>query len=657
MQTRENVENIAKIICNKKEEDSFEECFQTNGSSICSQYGKCRIKEKSQEQLDYIISSIDENIYLEACPGSGKTEVVALKAAYEIRKWNRTGGMAFLTFTNEAAKVIEDRVNEINNNLKSIFPHFIGTLHSFIHGYISQPYGYKVIEYEGKSDKTIRVIEDKVEGEWLNNYKVRGKALPQPIRANQILINPVSDEITIRERGESFTLNQYYNKKNFQKNITQCREYFKDPNYFEECFFKTKCKEAKKKFFEDGFATFDDMLYIAYLVLINNTQIAENISKRFNTIFIDECQDLSETEIGIIRILMENGAKIHLIGDLNQAIYEYKNATPEITKEFIEDKNFNSMRLSICFRCNQSIVNTFQNLIKGKEIKGNQNNKLEKSCIFVDYKDIDNNKLINWYNQYCNRQLGRDSKRKILVRAKKFKKELLGSEEQEKIPSIICDWNTNNLILKNEALKLFGREICRQIGEKYIGNQYGCPETIDNILAWKKFLASILNESKPLVELNTTYAKWYAEVRKILKPIIERNYKNYLIRYDKEDHSKQIKAVSFRTPNDKSEKDIQLLSPKKSQFDNVQTIHSVKGQTFDSIMLVSNDRKGKKLGESMEEWLTDPQSEYVRMAYVASSRPKELLVWTAQNIDTKQRKKLIDLGFQEEKIDINLLRT
>ena len=46
-----------------------------------------RIEEKTNEQLDYIFSPLDQCIYLEACAGSGKTEVLGLKAAYEICKW------------------------------------------------------------------------------------------------------------------------------------------------------------------------------------------------------------------------------------------------------------------------------------------------------------------------------------------------------------------------------------------------------------------------------------------------------------------------------------------------------------------------------------------------------------------------------------------
>lgn len=70
---------------------------------------------------------------MRACAGSGKTEVVGMKAAYEIKKWKeRNKGIAVLSFTNDATDVIKDRVKRFAGN-NGTYPHYIGTLSSFIH--------------------------------------------------------------------------------------------------------------------------------------------------------------------------------------------------------------------------------------------------------------------------------------------------------------------------------------------------------------------------------------------------------------------------------------------------------------------------------------------------------------------------------------------
>ena len=118
---------------------------------VPTEQGKTRLEEKTDEQLDYILSPSNQCTYVEAYAGSGKTEILALKAAYEICKWDdRKSGIAALTFTNEASATIIDRVSYFYNKpLPS--NHFIGTFSSFVHGYIAQRFGYKV--YGCQQDK------------------------------------------------------------------------------------------------------------------------------------------------------------------------------------------------------------------------------------------------------------------------------------------------------------------------------------------------------------------------------------------------------------------------------------------------------------------------------------------------------------------------
>lgn len=648
MNKDEKAKDVAKIVCNKNVDCTFEECKK---NSNCS---KCRIQEKSEEQLNYILSSINENIFLDACPGSGKTEVVSLKAKYEINQWNQCGGIAFLTFTNEAAKVIEDRVKEINGN--NIFPHFIGTLHSFIHGYISQPYGYKFIEYINENDQSIRVIDEKDRSVWLNSFKVNSsRILKIPIYANQISINPINNDVFIEENNKKYKLTDYYNRPTIQEKIKLERKNKGWNDYFKEDYFKEQCIETKMNFLKHGFATFDDMLYIAYQVLIKDNNIAKNIANRFKLIFIDECQDLSDIELALIDILKENGTKIHLIGDLNQAIYEYKDAIPEIIKNYLNNKDFKTMCLKECYRCTQSIVNVFQRIVGKNNIIGKYNSTLKNNCILVDYTNITDWQLIEWYNTYCNIKLGKDSKRAILVRGNSLKNKLLVSNENNdnEIINIISNWNSNSFISKEKAMKAFGEKLCSYIKEPYKSNQFGCPNTIDSVVVWKNFLYSILKRTEDLTPIGMTYSIWYDNARKLLKPIIVENYKNYLLEYDTINHLSIIEKITFKTPRNMGSEIFCKDLIKECRFKNIKTIHSVKGQTFDSIMLVSNEKKGA--GTNWEEWLTDTNSEYARMCYVASSRPRELLIWAVKNINEEQYNILENLGLKKEEIDLDLL--
>ena len=73
---------ISQVLCDNIHRHSAEECYslQCKTNSFCKNYGKCRISEKTLEQLKYVERDLTKDSFLKACPGSGKTEVVGLKS-------------------------------------------------------------------------------------------------------------------------------------------------------------------------------------------------------------------------------------------------------------------------------------------------------------------------------------------------------------------------------------------------------------------------------------------------------------------------------------------------------------------------------------------------------------------------------------------------
>ena len=170
-------EKIANVICNKPIDITCEECYLLGKGSICKSFSSCRISEKTVEQMEYAVMPIDECVFLNACAGSGKTEVVGLKTAYEMKRWNLYNqGIAVLTFTNDATNVIIERVKQFTGK-RNTYPHYIGTLSSFVHSYIVQPFAYKLRGFKGKNgDFSFRVIDKKMPiyiNHWLKKYSCK----------------------------------------------------------------------------------------------------------------------------------------------------------------------------------------------------------------------------------------------------------------------------------------------------------------------------------------------------------------------------------------------------------------------------------------------------------------------------------------------------
>lgn len=74
------------------------------------------------------------------------------------------------------------------------------------------------------------------------------------------------------------------------------------------------------------------------------------------------------------------------------------------------------------------------------------------------------------------------------------------------------------------------------------------------------------------------------------------------------------------------------------------TIHEIKGETHEATMLVSASRRGDQ--SHWADWIGDKNVESARLAYVASSRPKNLLVWAVKTLKAAERTTLLRLGFE-----------
>jgi DNA helicase-2/ATP-dependent DNA helicase PcrA len=90
----------------------------------------------TDEQLKILTSSHRIRI-VQACPGSGKTSLFVEHVKRLIENWpHKRRGIAALSFTNAASREIYGRIGESLS-----FPHFLGTLDSFMLRYVVSPFG------------------------------------------------------------------------------------------------------------------------------------------------------------------------------------------------------------------------------------------------------------------------------------------------------------------------------------------------------------------------------------------------------------------------------------------------------------------------------------------------------------------------------------
>lgn len=597
-----------------------------SAGKIFTQQAKERIDEKTDEQLDYILSPIDQCIYLEACAGSGKTEVLGLKAAYEICRWSsRQTGIAVLTFTNEATATIADRVSSFYGKPVPS-NHFIGTFSSFVHGHIAQRFGYKFYDIpEDKADKSFRVIDSDISpysNQWLENYKLDFYLPRQVIYASQLILRASSGKWYVKQKETAQLLTELYDG--------DPRQLIKQAN------------ACKLKFLNDGFATFEDMNLIARKCLRDET-IRRYIARKFPVILVDECQDLSASELGILSLLISAGTVVHYIGDLHQAIYSFKDACPEQYKAHIEAHRFETRRLSANFRSTQKIVD-FSQKMGGIDysISGSVESRCgDYDCCYVEYDDDEKDAIIA-FTDTLNRFDIPIKDAVVLVRTQTAKQKLShGPSNDHKTHPVINAiqlWQQNEPVARQTALSLLAYQLQRWMGfHGKSNNYYYSDEVCPNAVSWRLLLRDILVElcSDPAMATvdELTYGSWYSTNKEKVISIIAHHLNTI---------EQNLPEITIRTPKGTAKLPIYPVKLTEDEQLRVETIHSVKGGTFDAVLLLSSPDGRGKTG-FWESWL-NPEDESGRIGYVASTRPRYLLCWGVKSLASVQRQALEKLG-------------
>ena len=260
---------ICEAICKKSTcSQDINEC-DGRMAHRCKNINASFINNLNDNQLEYIVSSIEDNIFLKACPGSGKTEVLGIKSAYEIINSRESyKGLAIITFTNSAEDEIKKRVEMyLGETLR--YPNYIGTFTSWIHGYIANPFLSKISKYEGnnENDKSIKIIEN--------------KEIPNFLRC-------FSSNYSYKELGNLNPCEYYYDIK--EKKIIYCGNKLKNSKKSQEILEKLlddnekrldDLKKLKCKFFKKGFYLYEDIEFLVYILLLKNRDIAKFIANRF----------------------------------------------------------------------------------------------------------------------------------------------------------------------------------------------------------------------------------------------------------------------------------------------------------------------------------------------------------------------------------------
>lgn len=587
----------------------------------------------SDEQSDYINLYLKHSSFLEACPGSGKTEVIGIKAAFEISKWKSfNSGIAVVTFTTSAAKELNQRVRKFGAVSTETFPHFIGTFDSWIHNYLLQPFTHYLTKYEGrKGDKSISIVDVESSAGFLFNYDTKIYKDGKPIQIK------VTD--------------YYYDYNNaLQVNDEKKEALIKTGRTAAEI---ASFLEKKKEFIKAGFATYSDVEWLCRHLLKKFPFLQEKLAQRFPMIIVDECQDLSNGQIHILELFRSKGTCLHFVGDLNQSIYEFRKVSPQDIAAYIKGNPFTIKKLTNNYRSCQPIVNVSENIIgNSTRLIGNENQLCTPSCILWQYDANTFNGLPQRFEEFVVTNKLNIKKSVILARGKttlaslRRQKDRYGYSKSQLFALAFHYWYKTDRTTEdvNKSLFYLRRVLCLLAygGRGDSRNQY-CPDAFEKV-EWRLYLKQFLLDTKSLYpyEDNGTdiiWEKWMPKLKVVLTQLWS-SLKGDVNEW------KDVSA-KVRTPDNEGKNPVKSICSDHTvrNIFRTTTIHSVKGETFNAVLLISHHNKQSK-GGHFSQWLREGKfdEEHVRFAYVAASRPKYALIIATPMLKIQEIAKLQALG-------------
>lgn len=232
-----------------------------------------------------------------AVPGSGKTSLLAAKLLLLARKWPYARrGICVLSHTNVARDEIAHRLAGTVEGAQLLsYPHFIGTIHSFVNHFFAMP----LLRSLGEK---IDVIDDQVFAD-----KARSILLTRKFSGLRIYLEN-------QRNGEGIATTLFYRTAALSVHVESGSLPASHTKSYNSLI------ELKNMLACQGIFRHRDMFAFADLALQTCPRLLDVVHRRFPMVFIDEMQDTSWDQESLLNRIFDGRSVMQRFGDIDQKI-------------------------------------------------------------------------------------------------------------------------------------------------------------------------------------------------------------------------------------------------------------------------------------------------------------------------------------------------
>lgn len=577
--------------------------------------------ELSKQQKDIVKAPLTPMSVI-ACAGSGKTKTAVNRLA-KVRAdlCDERGYVALLSFSNVAVKTFKNDFSQHLSQSK-VTSHIysdrvvIETLDSFLTTNILRPHASETM---GASVAPFLITGNE---EFLNNKQY--KFWIEPKHGNSRPVQPKEiGNITVRvgEEGAKFWLN--------------------GPNSLQ---FINNGHTVMNRLGKLGAYTHELGKFWACKTLLENDGLLKAFVNRYPHIIVDEAQDIDALHSCLLDILAEAGVTITLIGDPNQAIYEFAGADGEYLKRFDVGEANQSLPLSTNYRSVKNILAVSNNLSASNDIHVRETLHQDFGAYYCIYEKGKEKELIDTFVHRIDAMGISQESSAVLVRARKAIGDITGAsadvgQGKTKLLALATikrdiekDYYSAFKLLVDCVVSLLN-DPPDELSTALKGN---CMEPDNRDMRQKLWQFLRCSETGlPAANLKAK-SEWHGLLKSRLTSLLNEIQLNYgyvpVDRIGNKVAASKLTDEPFNTSGN-----LNLSNERNIRVD---TVHQSKGESLDAVMYIASSDHAKKM-------LNGPDTELGRIGYVALTRAKNFfLLAVPSNAIKSIEKDLVEVGMK-----------